>query len=611
MSEPIRRKRPAPLADPPPLAPLARQARVPGEAEVVESAVGARREPAAEPVETPPIPIHRVWLVVAFFLLIILAILARMSYWAMASSPLPATAPPAPGERMRGRIVDRNGLLLATDNFSWEAYARPAAIAENVKDGPTLPGKIAQALGQPIETIQAGLAVTYPITTLAKDLTAEQRQRIADLQRPGLVWTEGRRVRAYPLGRIGAHLIGFTNYERQGLFGIEANYNSWLLGQRDLPPEQAARQPGTLPEEWRLYLPSPGRHDLILSVDAALQYLVEEQLAEAIRTYKAEAGTIIVMDPRDGSILALANYPTFDPNDYSRAPAAWWANPAVSESYEPGSVFKLVTMAAALDSGQITPQSMYNDSGVLTVDGQPIRNAENKSYGTVSAQYALARSINVVTARICLDMGADTFYRYVRQFGFGSLTEADLSQENVGFLKEPGNPYWSRFDQATNSFGQALLVTPLQMINAAAVIANGGTRYQPQVGRALVQDGRVYRLPPRVLGYPIKPETARTLTQMMVYNVESASYRGFVPGFKVAGKTGTAEISTARGYTTQDTITSFVGFLPAADPQLVILVKLDKPKSSRWAEQVAVPVFGKVAQDAARVLRIAPDMREP
>jgi cell division protein FtsI/penicillin-binding protein 2 len=187
----------------------------------------------------------------------------------------------------------------------------------------------------------------------------------------------------------------------------------------------------------------------------------------------------------------------------------------------------------------------------------------------------------------------------------------DLSQEDAGFIKEPGNPYWSRFDQATNSFGQALMVTPLQMIQAVTAIANGGTRYQPQAVRALVQDGQVYELPPRVLGYPIKPETARTLTQMMVYNVESASYRGLAPGYKVAGKTGTAEISTAQGYTTQDTITSFVGFLPAANPQLVILVKLDKPKSSRWAEQVAVPVFSKVAKDAVRILRIAPDERGP
>jgi cell division protein FtsI/penicillin-binding protein 2 len=583
----------------------------PPQDEDIEAPGGAARRAPDAAAAPPPIPIRRIWLIVALFVIIILAIIARMSYWAVASGPLPDPALTDMSERLRSRVVDRNGLLLATDSFTWEAYARPQAITKDAKEGVSLANQIAQILGQPVETIQAGFAVTYPLTTLAKNLDAKQREGIDALGQPSLVWTEDRRIRAYPLGPLGAHLIGFTDYHRDGLYGIEASYNGWLLGQKELPVEQAAGKPEPLPDDWRLYLPSPGRHDLILAMDAPLQYLVETHLAEAISVHRAEAGTIIAMDPRDGSILALANYPAFDPGRYSEVNAEWWANAATSKTYEPGSVFKLVTMAAALDTGQITPKKMYTDTGVLTVDGQPIRNAENKSYGVVSVQYALAKSINVVTARICLDMGADTFYRYVRQFGFGSLTEVDLSLEDIGLLKEPGNPFWSRFDQATNSFGQALLVTPLQMINAVAAIANGGTRYQPQVVRALVQDGRVHRLPARVLGYPIKPETAKTLTQMMVYNVEGGTFRGFVPGYKVAGKTGTAEISTARGYTTQDTITSFVGFLPAADPQLIILVKLDKPKSSRWAEHVAVPVFGKVAQDAVRVLRIAPDTREP
>jgi cell division protein FtsI/penicillin-binding protein 2 len=309
--------------------------------------------------------------------------------------------------------------------------------------------------------------------------------------------------------------------------------------------------------------------------------------------------------------LALANVPSYDPNHYAESPAELWGNSAVRDSYEPGSVFKLVTMAAALDAGEITPDTVYPDSGELAIDGRTIHNADNKRYGDVTVRTALAKSINVVTARICLDMGAETFYRYVRQFGFGVPTEVDLSGEESGEVKEPGDIFWSRFDQATNSFGQALSVTSMQMTNAVAAIANGGTRYQPQVAKALVRDGQVHTLPPHVLGYPIKPKTAHTLTQMMVYSVDSASYAKFVPGYRVAGKTGTAEISTVKGYT-QDTIMSFVGFLPAADPQLVILVKLEKPKrGGRWAEQVAVPVWAKVAQDSVHQLRIAPDDRMP
>ncbi|MGC8779866.1 MAG: peptidoglycan D,D-transpeptidase FtsI family protein [Anaerolineae bacterium] len=562
------------------------------------------------PTASLPVSPWRIWLVVAFFIVIILAITVRTVYWALAGGPVPDDPPAQVQDVPRGRIVDRNGLLLATDAFSWEAYARPQKIAgDNERD--QVIADVARILGQDADAVRASLAVTYTLVTLARDLDEKQARELNALGRLAEVWADDRRVRVYPLGALAAHLIGFTNYTRQGLYGVEAGYDGWLMGRADLPAAQTARRPQPLPDAWRIYLPSPGRHDLVLHMDAALQHVVERHLAEAVAFHQATGGTIIVMDPRNGGILALANYPTYDPNRYPAANPEWWANAAVSGRYEPGSVFKLVTIAAALDAGLVTPDQTFTDPGVLTVDGQPIRNAENKAYGVVTVQYALAKSINVVTARICLDMGADTFYRYVRQFGFGSLTEVDLNLEDAGFLKEPGNPYWSRFDQATNSFGQALLVTPLQMVNAVATIANGGTRYQPQAARALVQDDQVYELPARILGYPIRPETAKALTRMMVYNVESASYRGFVPGYKVAGKTGTAEISTASGYTTQDTITSFVGFLPAADPQIVILVKLDRPKSSRWAEQVAVPVFGKVAQDAVRILRIPADARDP
>ena len=467
-------------------------------------------------------------------------------------------------------------------------------------------------LAQPVETIQASLAVTGSYTMLYRHASEEQKKAIEDLKKPtSMIWMDERRGRTYPLGPLGAHVIGFVNYFRQGLYGIESSYDAWLMGQRELSEEQKTNKPGALTDNALLYLPSPGRHDLILNMDAALQHMVEKHLAEAVATYDADAGTIIVMDPRNGGILALANNPSFDPNRYSDFKIERWTNAAISTAYEPGSVFKLVTMAAALDAGEITPDSVYPDSGELAIDGRIIHNADNKRYGNVTVRTALAKSINVVTARICLDMGAETFYRYVRQFGFGAPTEVDLSAEESGEVKEPGHIFWSRFDQATNSFGQALTVTSMQMINAVATIANGGARYQPQAAKAVVRDGQVYNLPPHILGYPIKPETAHTLTQMMVYTVDTSSYNKFMPGYRVAGKTGTAEISTAKGYT-QDTIMSFVGFLPAADPQLVILVKIEKPKrGGLWAEQVAVPVWAKVAQDSVRILRIAPDDRLP
>jgi cell division protein FtsI/penicillin-binding protein 2 len=556
------------------------------------------------------IPLRRIWLMLALFLFIVLVIILRMANLAVAS-PVPKPVAAAATDLVRSRIVDRNGLLLATDGFFWEVYAGPEAIKKD-KDRQSVIDGLARILEQPVETIQASVAVTTSLVMLHRHATEDQYKAIKDLKKPlGMLWTDERRERVYPLGSLGAHLIGFVNYFRQGLYGIESSYDAWLMGQRDLPEEQRRNKPGTLSDNARLYLPSPGRHDLVLNMDAALQYLVEKHLAEAVATYDADSGTIIVMDPRDSSILALANNPSFDPNRYSDVRMERWANAAVSSPYEPGSVFKLVTIAAALDAGEITPDSIYPDSGELTIDGKTIHNADNKRYGDVTVRTALAKSINVVTARIGLDMGGETFYRYVRQFGFGVPTEVDLGGEQSGEVKEPGDILWSRFDHAANSFGQALTVTSLQMTNAVATIANGGTRFQPQAAKAVVRDGQVYDLPPHALGYPIKPETAHTLTQMMVYTVDSSSYSKFMPGYRVAGKTGTAEISTAKGYT-QDTIMSFVGFLPAADPQLVILVKLEKPKrGGRWAEQVAVPVWAKVAQDSVRLLRIAPDDRMP
>jgi len=556
---------------------------------------------------------RRVRLLVAVFLVIILIMVIRLTYWQFAGDTSDVTAQAQTVkavETRRGRILDSDGLLLATDTFTWEIYANPKECQRHRVDQAWI-ASLAQITGQPDVAIQNSLDGNLPIVTLAKGATEAQCQAIKDLAQPGLVWCAPRRMRAYPQGALAAHILGFTNYSLVGVYGVEASYDNWL---RDDPTWSAQQLPGTpqpLPEAWKLYVPSPNGHDLVLHLNAPLQHLTEKRLAEALAFYEAEAGTIIVMDPRTGGVLALANLPTFDPNHYSDVDQNVWVNPAVGLIYEPGSVFKVITYAAALDSGVITPDTMFEDKGRLKVGGRLIRNAERQAYGKVTAEQALAKSLNVVAARISLDMGPETFYRYVHQFGFSKPTEVDLNQEGHGIVKEPGNPQWSYSDLATNSFGQGISVTALQMINAVAAVANGGRLLQPQVAQGLILNGQVYNLPPRVLGYPITPDAARTLTEMMVYNVDHSSHPNLVPGYRIAGKTGTAEIPTEQGYTSEETITSFVGFLPAADPQLIIMVKLVKPKRSRWAEHVAVPVFGQVAQDAVSVLGIHPDEREP
>jgi cell division protein FtsI/penicillin-binding protein 2 len=551
-------------------------------------------------------------LLLVAFLVVSIVVVARLVAWQVPGNASSGSGPVAQAdERARGRIVDSNGVLLATDSFLWEVYLRPKGLLDSA-DGQKLIAPLAEVLGEPEETLRSELADAPPLFIADKAANEAQCQAIQQLRQSDLAWCAVRRRRVYPMGALGAPLIGFANLDQEGAAGTEWNYDAWLRASDDWPDGRLPNsQPIPLPQAWKLYLPSPSGRDLVLHMNAALQHMTEKRLAEAVEYYGAESGTIIVMDPRTGGILALANVPSFDPNRYSQSPEELLGNPAVRDSYEPGSVFKLVTFAAALDSRKITPETVFRDSGSLTVTGRPIRNAEQRAYGDVTARQALAKSINVVAAQMCLDMGSEVFYRYIRQFGFGRLTEVDLNYEGEGIVKGPGNRHWSQYDQAANSFGQGISVTALQMLNAVAAIANGGSVMQPQAAQALVLNGQVYPIPPRVMRQAIRTETAQTMARMMAYSVENSSNPSSVPGFRVAGKTGTAEIPTEKGYTSQETITSFAAFLPAADPQIVVLVKLAKPKRSNWAERVVVPVFAQVAQDAIQILGIQPDDRMP
>ena len=555
----------------------------------------------------------RVFFLVICFVVVVVVVLARLTLLQVFAPAVEETTVNAAALKVeRGEIVARDGLLLAIDSYTWEIYLRP----DEVRRTQTSPEKLAeyaQAIGVPPDAMIAAANQDTTLAVVAKNVTPEQCTTAREGKTiPRWIWCDGKRRRAYPHGGLGAHILGFTNMDLEGNSGIEAYYDRWLRSTEPWPQNQLPGQAEPLPEAWTTYLPSLSGRDLVLHMVPALQYLVEQHLATAITDYQAKGGSIIALDPRTGGVLALANWPAFDPNDYTTVEAAKWLNTSISELYEPGSVFKLITYAGALDTGKITPDTQLFDPGKIVVSGQEIFNSQNRQYGRVTARQALAASLNVVSAEICLDMGEETFYRYVRQFGFGRLSEADLGPESAGIVKWPGTKFWSKYDQAANSFGQGISVTPLQMANAVAAIANQGTLLQPQFVQALVYNGEVHRLAPRVLGQAIRPETARTLTQMMAFTVDSyASGANLVPGYQLAGKTGTAEIPEREGYTSELTITTFVGFLPAANPQLVILVKLVEPKTSRWAEQVALPVFGRVARDAVKVLQIAPDDRLP
>jgi cell division protein FtsI/penicillin-binding protein 2 len=416
--------------------------------------------------------------------------------------------------------------------------------------------------------------------------------------------------RFYPQNSLGSHLVGFIHSDDYGVYGVEEYYDNFLnssvgLLERDVKPFDS------LPFKTRRFLPSVAGRDLVLTFDRSIQWIIEEELREAIAKYRAKVGSIIVMEPHTGAILGMANWPDYDPNQRQsgKVDVARFPNPAVSALFEPGSVFKVVTMAGGLDTGVITPTTVFTDDGYIVVGQRTIYNSSRTGTGQVTVEDALAKSLNVVTAQVADRMGSDDFYRYVRRFGFGTRTEVDLADEVAGLLKTPGNELWSQSDLGTNSFGQGLAVTPLQMINAVCAIANGGTLMRPYLVEARIEEGQVLYTKPTIVRTVISPKAAADLTEMMIYTVNTGNKAAVVPGWSIAGKSGTAQIPSPEGYREDATIVSFVGFAPADDPQFVVLVKLDEPDFaiSQWAGYTAAPVFAQVARRLFEHLNIPPD----
>ncbi|MCL4395577.1 MAG: penicillin-binding protein 2, partial [Chloroflexi bacterium] len=350
--------------------------------------------------------------------------------------------------------------------------------------------------------------------------------------------------------------------------------------------------------------------DAVLTIDSAMQRIVETELANAIRDSRSSSGSIVVMDPQTGAILALAVWPSADLNDYylpGNMPR--YVDSVVSSQYEPGSVFKVVTVAAALDAGTVSPGTFFDDNGTIYVGGRQIKNHDDIAPGHVSLTDVLRQSLNVEAVKMSVGLGATRFYRYVRDFGFGTVSRVELASEASGLVKSVGDGVWRDADLATNAFGQGISVTPLQMVTAVAAVANQGVLMRPYVVQEIRRpDGTVLVTKPEAVRQVVKPATAQTLTKLLADAiVGESSNKAVVPGYKIAGKTGTASIPIAGGYDPVNTIASFVGYLPADDPRFVILVKLDKPQTSEWGSQVASPVFASVAKQLVALIGLPPD----
>jgi cell division protein FtsI/penicillin-binding protein 2 len=304
----------------------------------------------------------------------------------------------------------------------------------------------------------------------------------------------------------------------------------------------------------------------------------------------------------------MASWPTYDPNNYVQFPPPDPANPVVSGQYEPGSTFKVLTMAAALDSGSVKPDTTFIDTGYIEVGGLGIYNWNRGAWGPQDMTGCLRHSLNVCMASLSTGMGAATFYNYLSAFGIGRATNVDLAAEISGHLKQPGNADWYDSDLGTNSFGQGVAVTPLQLVTAASAIANGGVMMQPHILYRVERGANARVIPPQIIGRPIRPETAATLNEMLAVSMETGEAdQALVPGYRMAGKTGTAEIPMAGGYEENRSIASFIGWGPSDDPRFIALVVLDRPKTSIWGSETAAPVFADMTKRLVVLMGIPPD----
>ncbi|MEK7611746.1 MAG: penicillin-binding protein 2 [Patescibacteria group bacterium] len=396
-------------------------------------------------------------------------------------------------------------------------------------------------------------------------------------------------LRFYPFEQLASHVLGFLGFseddmEPMGKYGLEAYYDVELRGKR-----------GTIEGE-KITAPVHGG-DFYLTIDRNIQARAEEMLDDLTARYHTNAGTIIVQDPSTGAILALANRPTFDPNSYGDASLSDFLNPAIQSVYEPGSVFKVLTMAAGIDTGKITPKTTFYDSGSLTLNGKKIMNWDGRAHGTVTMTEVIEESINTGAAFAEQKTGHKVFESYLRLFGFEEKTDIELLGEVPGSLGNIGKK-GQDINFATASYGQGVSVTPLQLIDAISAIANGGLLMHPYLSR---ENG------PHVVRRVISRETASAVTDMMVSAVKKAKVAS-ISEYHIAGKTGTAQVPDfKRGGYSEDFIHTYVGFAPATNPRFTALIKLDKPKGATLAGATVVPAFRELAQFILSYYNIPPD----
>jgi len=517
----------------------------------------------------------------------------------------------------RGEIYDRNGHLLAGNRTVYEVGVSLGDVDEE-GGVDALSYVLGIYLDMTFDEVKEKL-VNSPesweyivikdyvdANTVAALQQVVQQMKDADDNRLNGLGFKPHFERSYPEQYLASNVLGFVTRDGRGYFGIEEKYNDLLAG----VPTQVwvPRDPNKATEIPRV----PNGTTLVLTINRDLQAKVENILDQALLEYGAQNGAIIIMDPKNGEVLAMATTPRMDLNNYTDYFNLYdngsQYNRSIGMAYEAGSVVKILTMAAALDTGTVTPDTSYFDTGSIDVGGITIQNWDRQPWGEQDMVGCLAHSLNVCMATISTRMGSQSFYSYMDRFGLGHPTGVDLAGEAIGRLKIPGDTDWFPVDLGTNAFGQGVTVTPLQMMMSISAVANNGQMVTPHVLRAMLRDGHQYNVPSQYGGAPIQPQTAQTLSDMLATSLELESSDALLPGYRVAGKTGTAQIPTPYGYDPDRTNVSFIGWGPVDDPQFMIYVWLQEPTFSIWSSQTAAPVFSQVAEETVITLNIPPDL---
>ena len=516
-----------------------------------------------------------------------------------------------PVEARRGNVYDRNGNELVTSISVDSAYAFPPQIEAKREES----DKIALALGMDKEEVYQKLTQDVGFVWLKRRIDYQSAQKLKALEINGVELVEENR-RFYRQESLAAHVLGFVGDDNQGLIGIEGVYDKELKGSPGRIVIEKDAVGRNIPEALHKFIPPVPGQNLVLTIDQTIQFFVERELDKIVDTHHPKLAVIIVMNPKTGEILAMGNRPTFNPGDWRKYPQQVWDhNPSICYNYEPGSTFKIITAASALEEGAVRLNDKFYDPGFIKVADRTIRCWYDGGHGSQTFEEVTQNSCNPGFISVGLRLGIDKFYKYINAFGFGQRSNIYLPGEEVGILIPQKEV--TELDIATMSIGQSIAVTPIQLITAASAVANGGLLLKPSLVKGITgEDGKVLKeFKPEPVRQVISRNTAQTLMGLLTSVVQKGSGRNaFVDGYGAAGKTGTAQVVESGGYADGKYVASFMGYAPADDPQISVLVMVAEPTGSIYfGSQVAAPVFKAIAQDTLRYLKVPerPNLEKP